>query len=239
VKHSVEQYVLVKDLFDQLNINADEKQIHLITEHTAFVLEWNSSINLTAIKNFEDALTLHIEDSIRLIKFLNNAPAGKYLDMGTGGGYPGIELGILSGRECVLLDSTNKKIELLKCFCIENDIEGITPFAARIEEYAIDHAQEFSAITARALSSLPVLIELATPLLSYGGQLIATKAQCDESELKAAEKAANICGMELIKAESFSLTGDVKRTVYIYKRVSEPQIKLPRRVGKAQKNPLC
>ena len=81
----------------------DEKQ--LIRKHLELVLEANETTNLTRIDTFDEGMLLHVEDSLAGLDEVKQAPPGLYGDMGTGGGYPGIPLAIMTKRETVLIDS--------------------------------------------------------------------------------------------------------------------------------------
>ena len=89
-----------------------EKQ-NLIMKHLELVIEVNKSINLTRIDTKEDAMILHIEDSLEGIDEINASPDGLYGDLGSGAGYPGIPLAVATGRKTVLIDSRQKKMKTL------------------------------------------------------------------------------------------------------------------------------
>ena len=94
-------------------------------------------------------------------------------------------------------------------------------------------------LTARALSSLPALLELASPLLQMGRHLICYKAQVPDDELASARYAGGQVGMKLISSRELRLSdGETKRTILVYQKVNEAHLKLPRRIGMAQKHPL-
>lgn len=210
----------------------------LVNTYLNKVLEVNKTHNLTSITDYSEAMLLHIEDSLAVLPELQEAPSGLYGDLGSGGGFPGVPLAICSGREAVLFDSVQKKMkavqDIVDALCLPT---RISTFAGRIEEYS--KLESFSVLTARALTSLPSLLELATPLLTQGGQLIALKAQISEEELEQGICLENKLGMRLVKDRSYTLPGsDVFRRVLVFEKFKEPEISLPRRVGKAQKSPL-
>ena len=103
----------------------------------------------------------------------------------------------------------------------------------------IENFQKFDLVTARAVSVLSSVLELSSPLLALGGYFLAYKSKLDEVELKDAEYAAEVLGFKLFLCKEFFLSdGVTKRHLYLYQKIKESQIDLPRRVGVAQKRPL-
>lgn len=215
-------------------------QQELILNHLNLVIEANKTTNITRIDDRESALILHVEDSLSALDELEAAPDGLYGDLGTGAGYPGIPLGVVTGRETVLIDSRKKKIDILDDILSNLNLsEQISTYAGRAELLARKQPASFSALTARALSKLSVLLELASPLLKQGGVLICYKSNVSDEELSDAERVGPIVGMRLKSDRSFTLSDEeTHRRVLVYERKGKPQIKLPRLEGKAQKEPL-
>ena len=216
----------------------DEK-IALMLQHLRLLMQTNATLNLTRICDEEDMLELHLWDSLVALPYLNDAKEVMLLDLGTGGGFPGIPLAIASGRETVLLDSVKKKVAAVQRFVDALNLVNVTTAGCRAEEYAIEHPKNASVVTARAVTRLGALVELSSPLLTKHGRLIALKGQHDLDEERIADKTAKICGMKKICVEETQLPiSHQTRTVYVYEKTSEPTIKLPRHNGFAQKKPL-
>lgn len=212
----------------------------LIEKYLEKVLSVNKKINLTRITEPSDAHLLHLEDSLSVLEELNAAPQGRYGDLGSGGGFPGVPLGITSKRQTVLIDSVKKKMAAVKEILDTLGLsDKITTYDGRIEELAIEQPATFSVLTARALSSLDSLVELASPLLQMNGQLICLKAQIDEKEIKRAQNIEGMTGMRLISSREFILSDqNTFRTVLVFEKINKPSVTLPRRIGLAQKSPL-
>lgn len=210
-----------------------------IVRHLELVIEANKKTNLTKIDTPEDGMTLHVEDSLSGLKELQDAPDGLYGDMGSGAGYPGIPLAIASGRETVLIDARQKKAQVLAEMIKELGLEDqLSTYSGRVELLARTQSKRYAALTARALAKLPVLMELAGPLLRDGGVLICYKAHLDEDELADARRVQDLVGMKLQSDRSFMLNGKFQRRILTFKREGTPKVKLPRQEGQAQKNPL-
>lgn len=242
----------MKHLPDSAHSNADSmlEPLGLMVEPTAlakmlrhldFILEANQSINLTAITQPDDALRLHVIDSLTVLPEVESAPDGPLADIGTGAGFPGLELGIATGRTTLLVDSVRKKTEALQRFLVQEVLDSwIAVSALRAEELARQNREQFAVVTARALSSLPSLVELAAPLLFVGGRLVAMKGNLEDEELARAEKVAALVGMRFESRRSLVLPrGGETREVVVYTRCGKARIKLPRREGLAQHRPLA
>lgn len=211
----------------------------VIQKYLDALLKVNESINLTRITNDSDTHLLHIEDSLSGLNELNAAPEGLYGDLGSGGGFPGVPLAITSGRETLLVDSVQKKMRAVQSILEELDIdERISTYGGRIEDLALERKNQFAVLTARALAPLPSLLELASPLLMIDGELICYKAPL-ESELNDALSIQEKFGFELKSKREFTLSDNqTNRCILVFKKIKEASLKLPRRVGLAQKKPL-
>ena len=210
-----------------------------IKQHLQLVIEANNRVNLTRIDSIEEGMLLHVEDSLTAIQELDESPQGLYGDLGSGGGYPGIPLAIATGRQTVLIDSRQKKMQEIASIIAQLGLSNqIDTYAGRAELLARTQSKRFAALTARALAKLPVLMELASPLLKNGGRLICYKAKLEDSELAHARRVQNVTGMELVQDRELMLGGEYTRRIITFEKVSEPTIKLPRQEGIAQKNPL-
>lgn len=224
---------------DQFKIKPSDDQIGRCLDHLSLVIEANEKMNLTRILNVDDALVLHILDSLLLLKPLEASPEGRFLDMGTGAGFPGIPLAIASGRPGILLDSVGKKVNAVQSFIDTLSLDGVQAVHDRIEHYALSNGGSFSCVVARALAPLPVLVEYASPYLELGGLFVVTKGRPDEDELTSGYSAAEICGLDLIDSMSIELPHALgHREILVFEKIGRPQIKLPRAVGLAKKSPL-
>lgn len=215
------------------------RQRELIEEHLRLVISANERVNLTRIDSFDEGMLLHVEDSLAGLAELNKAPDGLYGDLGSGAGYPGIPLAIASGRQSVLIDARKKKMDVMQDIIGELGLSNqISVFAGRAELLARMQSKRYVALTARALSQLPVLLELASPLLEKGGLLICYKANLPDDELNDAKQIRKLVGMSLQSDRGFMLGDGYTRRLLVFVKTDEPTIKLPRQEGIAQKHPL-
>lgn len=227
------------ELAHSFGLSLDTTSARLCVEHLLYVQQINSYMNLTRITDMHEALTLHILDSLSLLDILPCKPQ-YFLDMGTGAGFPGIPFHVMTGSSGVLLDSVGKKIDAVNACIKQLGLSGISGVHARLEEFAATQGHIFDTVLARAVGQLPLLIEYGTPFLANDGSLVLAKANPSDDEFAAGLRAAKICGLELVQTKEFELPENLgHRTVFLFHKVSEPRIKLPRTVGLAKKNPLA
>ena len=216
----------------------DAYSANVLVSHLEWVLQTNESVNLTALTSPIEALRLHIVDSVCAAPEVLGAPAGTLIDLGTGGGFPGLPLALVCGRPAVLLDSVKKKVHALELFLREHDLDAIG-MGLRAEEYAVQSPGQAAVVVARAVAPMASLVELAAPILMDGGRLVALKGKRDPDELQDALRTASRCGMTYHSTREYSLPGGTEdRSVVVFERTGTPDIELPRRVGMAQKRPV-
>lgn len=210
-----------------------------ILEHLDLVIEANKTTNITRIDSRERGLVLHVEDSLSALPEIQAAPDGLLADMGSGAGYPGIPLAIETGRDTVLVESVKKKAAFLRDFVNKLGLaEQVSVYAGRAEE-AEEYFGKCAVVTARALSKLSVLMELASPLLQNNGVLISYKANVTDEEYEHAVSLLSKLGYEIVSDRSFVLSdGESPRRIIVFRKTRDAAIFLPRRAGFAQKKPL-
>ena len=217
----------------------DAQQEALLKQHLEMVIEANKRTNITRIDDFDQGWLLHVEDSLAGADEVSSAPAGPLADLGSGAGFPGIPLAIVSGREVTLVESVGKKASLLNSFTDGLNLAGrVRVYSGRAEQLAQEKPGYFSVITARALSSLPSLMELASPLLCQDGLLVCYKSSDIDEEIEATRAIQEKLAMYLVGKREFMLSDeDTRRSIVVYRKDGEPLVKLPRREGQAQRKP--
>ena len=218
----------------------DQEKYALLLRHLQMVIDFNKQTNLTRIDSIEEGKVLHIEDSLVALDEVDSSPAGLYGDLGSGAGYPGIPISVVTGRKTVLIDMRKKKMDLVQKMVNDLGIDNkVTTYTGRAELLAKAKPASFSVITARAVSKLSILMELASPLLSNKGRLICYKARIEEEELDHAKELQTKLALRLIGNRATTLSdGETKRRIIVFEKKGNPQIKLPRQEGFAQSKPL-
>lgn len=213
------------------------KQQELLERHIQLVLEYNQRLNLTRIDSVEEARVLHVEDSLAAVDIIDGLPQGMVVDMGSGAGFPGIPLAIVSERPVTLVESVAKKARSLESMISELWLPSVTVFQGRAEDLARESPASYQIATARALAPLPSLIELAAPLLAMEGFLVAYKAVDISEELEHAKALEKKLGMCLTESQSIVLSNGTARRLVVFQKHADAQVKLPRRPGAAQTHP--
>lgn len=219
---------------------ATREQWATLRRHLELVVERNQTVNLTRITSWDEAVCLHIVDSLLLQDAFAKAPAGAFVDVGTGAGYPGIPLAVVTGRNATLIDSVGKKASAVRDFVHELGMdEQVRVESMRVEELARKERGRYAVVTARAVAQAGVIIEYAAPLLCRGGRLVLAKARPSDEEMHVGDRVAALCGMRRVSRETYELPADMgHREIISYERVGNPRIKLPRATGMAQHHPL-
>jgi len=165
----------------QLNIQCDLATQQKLLDYLSLLAKWNKTHNLTAITNLSEMLTLHILDSLTVLPHITGQHV---LDVGTGGGFPGMVLAIIDpARHYYLLDSLQKKISFLTHVAHKLNINNITVINHRVESY--QYEQKFDVIVSRAFSSLQQMVKYSYHLAADNGIFVAMKGQYPEQEIKA------------------------------------------------------
>ena len=164
----------------EMQVDASEDQQDLLIRFIDLLEKWNKAYNLTAIRNKQDMLPLHILDSLSLIPYLENSK--RILDIGSGAGLPGIPLAILNpDREFVLLDGNGKKTRFIKQASIELKLKNVSVVHGRVEKYSPD--VNFDCITTRAFATIAETIEMIEHFLSNEARILFMKSNTAEDEL--------------------------------------------------------
>ena len=181
-----------KSLCDEAGLLITDDQLHAMKTFVDLFIGKNKVINLTSIVDEEEIWIKHIFDSLMVTKFLSIKPRMKIMDLGTGGGLPGIPLAIFYPEtEFVLADSVQKKITAVKEFSDALELKNITAICERAEVLGHDsaHREQYDAVLTRAVAPLRILIELTIPLLKLHGSFFAYKGPDYITELTEARNA--------------------------------------------------
>lgn len=171
----------------------DPEARRAIDDHVRLLLAWTSAINLTAIRDPGAVARLHVIDSLSALPLLREQRVERLVDIGSGGGFPGIPLAAALPARALLVESIAKKARFLETVVAAGTLSGHVSVArTRAEALGRDprHAHRWQAVTARAVAALGRLIELAMPLLEPGGVLVAWKRGDIDDELADARRVA-------------------------------------------------
>lgn len=165
---------------DVLGIVADDRVEQRLLAYIALLLKWNRVYNLTAIRDLRGILGLHIFDSLSVLPHL---PAGKLVDVGSGGGLPGIPLAICDpGRQVVLLESNQKKSSFQTQVKVELALDNVTVVCERAEKFEPAHSA--NVVISRAFSSIRDFLQVSGHICGPGGHFAAMKGVLPAAEIE-------------------------------------------------------
>ncbi|MCF0141952.1 MAG: 16S rRNA (guanine(527)-N(7))-methyltransferase RsmG, partial [Parasporobacterium sp.] len=179
--------ILLKKLEEKYGSEKRDK----LVKYLDMVLERNQFINLTAVKDRDEAMQKHIADSLAICDLPEYRDAETVIDVGTGGGFPGALLAIVSPEKSfVLLDSTLKRLKVIDEFAEVLGIDNIATVHARAEELQKkeEHSQTYDLCVSRAVANLTTLTGWCAPFVKPGGYFISYKGENYREELDSAAK---------------------------------------------------
>lgn len=227
---------------ESLGIVFEPGDVERLGLYLALLLEANATHNLTAITDPAEAWRRHILDSLTLIAPLASLAEGRdpgslrVIDVGTGGGVPGIPLAcVMPGLRFTLLEATGKKIDFLRHAVTELALENAAVLQGRSELIAHErpHREAYDAVIARAVGPLPTLAELSLPLAKIDGWVMCIKGGKAEEELEAAQHAIGLMGGRFDQI----LDTPTGRIVMLEKATRTPRL-YPRANGLPKSKPL-
>ena len=168
----------------KLGLDLSEEALNLLLKYQDALVLWNKAYNLTAIRDPKEMLVKHLLDSLSILKDL---PKGRLLDIGTGGGMPGMIIALCQPeRQCVLLDSNGKKIRFLKQFIADLKLTNVIAVQTRVEnEDSIHDLGQFDVITSRAFASLTDFINASKPYMHPDSIIASMKGLVPHDEVEA------------------------------------------------------
>lgn len=222
------------------NLTLTETQIQQFDTYGTELLAWNDKHNLTAIRDEEGVRRKHFLDSLSCVLGITKAPASM-IDIGSGGGFPGLPLKLLyPDMRLTLADSVAKKTAFLTHMSQTLEMDDVTVLTNRAEEIGRmdDHREAYQWAVARAVAHLPILAEYLLPLVQVGGFMLAQKGETAPREVDEARSAFAQLGGKLHELIPVELEGLTPRYLVIVEKISKTPDEFPRHVGTPSKRPL-
>lgn len=213
---------ILKEQLRQAGVVLEEEQRRKLLWFLDELLRWNRRVNLTAITDREEALEKHLVDSLTLCPLL--VDAGRFLDLGSGGGFPAIPLKIaLPALAVVSVDAVQKKIAFQRHAVRHLGLSGFEALHLRAErlETMEGYAASFDTVVSRAFTSLSGFAALALPCLAPGGRIVAMKGAEGEQELADALPDLQQLGLACGEVRTLRLpASQAQRTLIVLHRVA-------------------
>ena len=229
---------------EALGIVLTDAQARRFVRYYAELARWNERVNLTAITDWDAAQSLHFLDSLSAARALSPEllASCEFVDVGSGGGFPGIPMKLaFDGMRGTLLDSTAKKTAFLSHAVETLELRDMSVRTGRAETLAhdADMRERFDIAFARAVAEVAALAELTLPFVRVGGVVVLHKKADIAAELSRAETALDTLGGSLRESLPVSISGILgDRTLVVIEKHSRTPARYPRRPGMPAKRPL-
>lgn len=187
----------LKNALAIFNLDNSQETIDKFEKYMDLILEWNEKVNMTAITDRDEFIVKHFIDSLCCAGDERYKKAGSVIDVGTGAGFPGLPLAIVSpDKEFLLMDSLNKRIKIINEIIDTLGINNVKAVHGRAEEMARkkEYREQFDACVSRAVSKMSVLSEYCLPFIKKEGWLIAYKGPDADREAEEAKRALFLLG---------------------------------------------
>ena len=228
----------MNDYFTEAGFELSDEEVMQFEKLYALFVDWNSKINLSSIRDETGIYQKHFVDSILVLKYFDLEDKD-ILDLGSGGGFPALPLGIaLEDSKIVALDSVGKKMKAVSSMADKLGINVKTEHG-RIEDFGShkNYRGKFDIVVARALAPWPVLLEYTLPFLKLGGSFIAYQGPAIESDLKEFKGVERKLGGKIQSIHKTQL-GENERVFVEVKKVAQTPTRFPRSVGIPRQKPL-
>ena len=218
----------------------NETAVRRLNTYGNLLLDWNEKMNLTAITDPEEVLYKHFYDCILFFKHIAVPNGAKIIDVGTGAGFPGMVLKIIRPDiDLTLLDSLNKRLNFLNAVADALDLT-VKTIHLRAEEGGRkpELRGQFDIACARAVASLPALLEYCLPFVKTGGEFVAMKGPSAPDEAAQSTNALKLLGGGKPDIICEMLPGNAGRAFIKVKKISQTPTHYPRKGTKITKQPL-
>ena len=169
---------------EELGLECSAHQVEQLLDYVSLLVTWNSAYNLTAIREPERMIALHILDSLAILPYVTG---DNLIDVGTGPGLPGIPLAIMCPEKTFkLLDSNGKKTRFLFHARCQLKLQNLTEVQSRVEQFIPENT--YDTVLSRAFTSVAEMVDKCKHLLNADGRFLAMKGKFPQSELSLLEK---------------------------------------------------
>lgn len=235
VKMKINEFI---EKVKELGLEITNEKLKQLEIYANFLREYNEHTNLTAITDIEDIYLKHFYDSLTLTKVIDLNTCKDLLDFGTGAGFPGMVIKIFfPSLKVTLLDSNNKKIKFLTELKDKIHVDNLELINTRVELLRNERLNYYDIVTARAVTNMPVLTELAMPLVKKDKYFIAMKGSNTE-EIKTSKNAISKMHGEIEEINTFLLSEESgMRNIIKIKKIKETTLDELRSYEKIIKKP--
>lgn len=233
---------LAEQIHAHTGVRMSARQMAALARYEEELLDWNTRMNLTAIRTVEEVRVKHFLDSLTCAPVMRESPPQRVIDIGTGAGFPGLVLKIaFPGLQVTLVESVGKKVKFCEHITQVLGLDQVTIVQDRAEALGLQraHREQYDLAVARAVAKMPVLAEYLLPLVRVGGRMLAMKGESGPAEAHAAEHAFKVLGGELYQILPVHLPGVAEdRYLVVVNKTAATPPGYPRRVGLPAQRPI-
>ncbi|MDO5707310.1 MAG: 16S rRNA (guanine(527)-N(7))-methyltransferase RsmG [Andreesenia angusta] len=233
---------ILRDGFEEMNIYYNEEILEKFSIYKRLLKEWNKKMNITAITDDKEIDIKHFLDSSAILNSNIIKYDDRIIDIGTGGGFPGVPIKILLPEtKITLFDSLKKRLKFLDLVIEELDLKNIETVHGRAEEFGRknDYRETYDIAVSRAVASLNTLSEYCLPFVKKEGYFIAMKGPDASDELKNAQNAIKKLGGNVEKIQDIHIPfSELDHKIIAIKKIRNTPKQYPRGGGNPKKKPL-
>lgn len=201
-----------------INVNLKEDELNNLYIYMKELLKWNEKINVTSIKDEKEFIIKHYIDSLSINKYIEG---NKIIDVGTGGGFPGIPLKIINlNKSFTLIDSVNKKLNVIRSINEIIKLENLEIIHERAEILykKKEYYEKYDVAITRAVSNFSNIAKYMLPFLKIGGKAICMKGPNYEKELDSSIETIKRYGGKIVKVENLKINENYDRNIIIIEK---------------------
>jgi len=233
---------ILEKAFKELKLPYNKETEEKFILYKDLLKEWNKKINITSIEDDEEIYLKHFIDSLLLLNENNVSEHKTLIDVGTGGGFPGLPLKIVNDNyEITLLDSLRKRMDFLAEVVKALNLKDVDLIHGRAEDYGQNkkYRECYDICVSRAVAPLNVLSEYCIPFVKVGGYFAAYKSDNISQEILNSDNAIKKLGGKIKEIKEISLPGtDIIRKIVIIEKIEPTHTRYPRKAGKPGKDPI-
>ena len=234
---------MLKQAMEAFRYDSSADTLGRFEKYMQLILEWNEKVNLTAITERDEFIKKHFIDSLCCLPHEEYKQSETVIDVGTGAGFPGMPLAIVSpDKKFLLVDSLNKRIKILNEIIDELGLKNVEAVHGRAEDLAKqkEYRENYDFCVSRAVANLSTLSEYCIPFVKVDGSFVSYKSGKIDEELSQAENAVKFLGGKVQDVVKFPLMDtDMDRSFVVIKKTKPTAKKYPRKAGLPSKEPLA
>lgn len=233
---------VINEGLEQWEISLSGQQIERLEEFNKLVYRTNEHMNLTSIEDGEPSAKRHFLDSLNPHVLSKINDGCNVIDVGSGAGFPGIPLAIAKPKaQLTLLDARKKRAIFMQEAIVELGLKNVEIICDRAETVARKqhYREQYDIACARAVATMPVLLEYLVPFVKMGGEVVLYKTATPEDEIFASCNAVKVLGIEELLVRTYTVFGEnANYSIVSGRKIHQSPTKYPRKSGTPTKRPL-